>query len=46
MGLGGYLTWTATAKEIRKKLARKIKAYGRKSKDLLESVDFILERKF
>ncbi len=46
INLLGYNGTVNLAKEIRKKLARKIKAYGRKSKDLLESVDFILERKF
>jgi len=34
------------AKKIKKKLEKKIKKYGSKSKDLLDSVDFILDRNF
>ncbi len=46
INLLGYNETANLAEEIRAKVAKKIKTYGNKSKDLLESVDYILERKF
>ena len=34
------------AKKIKKNLEKKIKKYGTKSSDLLESIEFILKRKY
>ena len=42
----GYKKTINLAKKIKKKLEKKIKKYGSKSSDLLDSVDFILDRNF
>ena len=42
----GYEKTINFAKKIRKNLFRRIKKYGSKSDDLLDSVDFILDRNF
>ena len=43
MGYEGTVKFT---KDLKKKIDQQIKKYGTKGNDLLESVDFILERKF
>ena len=42
----GYKKTINFAKKIKKKLFKRIKKYGSKSDDLLDSVDFILDRNF
>ena len=42
----GYKETIIFAEKIKKKLDKKIKKYGNKSNDLLESVEFILKREF
>jgi len=42
----GYKKTLHFAKNLRNKINKKIKNYGIKSKDLLQSVDFIINRKF
>lgn len=46
INLLGYKKSLKLATELKKKLNKKIKKYGPKSRDLADSVDFILERKF
>ena len=46
INLLGYEGTMKFAKNLKKKTDQQIKKYGIKSNDLLESVDFILERKF
>ena len=46
VNLLGYVKCLNLAKDIKKKLDQQIKKYGTKSNDLLESVEFILEREF
>ena len=46
INLLGYKKSLKLANELKKKLNKKIKKYGPKSRDLADSVDFILERKF
>jgi farnesyl diphosphate synthase len=42
----GYEETINFAKNLKKKIDQKIKKYGTKANDLLDSVQFILERKF
>ena len=42
----GYEETISFAKNLKKKIDQKIKKYGTKANDLLDSVQFILERKF
>jgi len=42
----GYEETINFAKDLKKKIDQKIKKYGTKANDLLDSVQFILERKF
>ena len=44
--LFGYKKTINLAKKIKKKLVKRIKKYGSKSDDLLDSVEFILDRNF
>ena len=46
INLLGYRESLNIAKNIKKKLDEKIKKYGTKANDLLESIEFILEREF
>ena len=46
VNLLGYEETTNFAKNLKKKIDQKIKKYGTKANDLLDSVEFILERKF
>ena len=46
VNLLGYKETIIFAEKIKKKLDKKIKKYGNKSNDLLESIDFILKREF
>ena len=46
VNLLGYEETINFAKNLKKKINQKIKKYGTKANDLLESVEFILERKF
>ena len=46
VNLLGYERTVLFAKNLKKKIDQQIKKYGVKSKDLLDSVEFILERKF
>ncbi len=46
VNLLGYKKSLAFANSLKKKIDFKIKKYGRRANDLLESVDFILNRKF
>ena len=46
VNLLGYEKTILFAKNLKKKIDQQIKKYGVKSKDLLDSVEFILERKF
>ena len=46
INLLGYEETINIAKKLKKKIDQKIKKYGTKANDLLDSVEFILERKF
>ena len=46
VNLLGYEETINFAKSLKKKIDKKIKKYGTKADDLLNSVEFILERKF
>ena len=46
VNLFGYNKSLNFAENLKKKIEQKITKYGSKSNDLLESVDFILNRKF
>jgi len=46
VNLLGYKETVNFAKNLKKKIDKKIKKYGSKSDDLLDSIEFILERKF
>ena len=46
INLIGYKKTLIFAKKLKKKINNKIKKYGSKGNDLLQSVDFILNRKF
>ena len=46
VNLFGYEKSLIFAKDLKKDIKQKIIKYGTKSKDLLESVDFILDRNF
>jgi len=46
VNLLGYKETISFAKNLKKKIDQKIKKYGSKANDLLDSVQFILERKF
>jgi len=46
VNLLGYKETINFAKNFKKKIDQKIKKYGTKANDLLDSVQFILERKF
>jgi len=46
VNLLGYDETINFAKDLKKKIDQKIKKYGIKANDLLDSVEFILERKF
>ena len=46
VNLLGYKETISFAKNLKKEIDQKIKKYGTKAKDLLDSVQFILERKF
>ena len=46
LNLLGYEKTVNFAKNLKKKIDKQIKKYGRKTNDLLDSVEFILERKF
>jgi farnesyl diphosphate synthase len=46
INLMGYKKTLIFANKLKKQLYKKIKRYGSKSKDLLESVDFLLDREF
>jgi len=46
INLLGYEGTVKFTKDLKKKIDQQIKKYGTKGNDLLESVDFILERKF
>jgi len=46
VNLLGYDETTNFAKNLKKKIDQEIKKYGSKASDLLDSVKFILERKF
>ncbi len=46
VNLLGYEETINFAKDLKKKIDQKIKKYGTKASDLLDSVEFILERKF
>ena len=46
VNLIGYSKTLKLANSLKKKISKKIKNYGIKSKDLLQSVEFILNRKF
>ena len=46
MNLLGYKETINFAKNLKKKLDFQIKKLGKKTDDLLDSVEFILERKF
>ena len=46
VNLLGYKETINFAKNLKKKIDQKIKKYGTKANDLLDSVQFILERKF
>jgi farnesyl diphosphate synthase len=46
VNLLGYEETINFAKDLKKKIDKKIKKYGTKANDLLDSVQFILERKF
>ena len=46
INLLGYEETLNFAKNLKKKIDQKIKKHGTKAKDLLNSVQFILERKF
>ena len=46
ISLLGYKETVNFAKNLKKKIDKKIKKYGTKAKDLLDSVEYILERKF
>ena len=46
VNLLGYKETINFAKNLKKKIDKKIKKYGNKASDLLDSVEFILERKF
>ena len=46
VNLLGYKETINYAKNLKKKIDQKIKSYGNKANDLLDSVQFILERKF
>ena len=46
VNLLGYKETINFAKNLKKKIDQKIKKYGTKANDLLDSVEFILERKF
>ena len=46
VNLLGYEEAINFAKSLKKKIDKKIKKYGSKADDLLNSVEFILERKF
>jgi len=46
INLLGYAETINFAKNLKKKINQKIKKYGTKANDLLDSVEFILERKF
>ena len=46
VNLLGYEETISFAKNLKKKIDQKIKKYGTKANDLLDSVQFILERKF
>ena len=46
INLMGYEKTLIFANKLKKKIDKKIKRYGSKSKDLLESVEFLLNRKF
>jgi len=46
VNLLGYEETINFAKNLKKKIDQKIKKYGTKANDLLDSVQFILERKF
>ena len=46
VNLLGYKETINFAKNLKKKIDAKIKKYGTKANDLLESVEFILKREF
>ena len=46
VNLLGYKETISFAKNLKKEIDQKIKKYGTKANDLLDSVQFILERKF
>ena len=46
VNLLGYKETISFAKNLKKEIDQKIKKYGTKAKDLLDSVQFILDRKF
>ena len=46
VNLLGYKKAKVFAKQLKKKIDREIKKFGSKSNDLLDSVKFIIERKF
>ena len=46
VNLLGYEETIDFAKSLKKKIDQKIKKYGTRANDLLDSVQFILERKF
>ena len=46
LNLLGYKQTVLFAQNLKIKIEHKIKKYGKKADDLLDSVDFILERKF
>ena len=46
VNLLGYEETVNFAKDLKNKIDQKIKKYGNKANDLLDSVEFILERKF
>jgi len=46
INLLGYKETVSFAKKLKKKIDKEIKKYGTKADDLLDSIEFILERKF
>ena len=46
INLLGYKNTLGFAKNLKNKIDKKIKKYGPKSNELLDSVDFVLKRKF
>ena len=46
VNLLGYKETIKFANKLKNKINRKIKKYGIKSYDLIQSIDFILDRKF